>query len=280
MKSKLHQLILDRRAELTALEREERELYGAEDGPPTVSLEDFVAEGLLRPDDGSQWLIRTQIAKGSLGFLVADPGLGKTTLLVQISLRLSAGRDVFGYATEPSRTLLVAAEGARAALAARVQRAARTLGVPTATPIWYVNGPRVRDFLIDGGEFEAMLEESKPALVILDTLAFFWRGEENSADSFRANVSLPLKEFSARYGATFVCVHHHRKAAVGDEDGPHRGRGTSAMFADSDFWWRLEKEKNGAPEHRILHCDKNKYEAPFLPIRLTFDGPNAVLVQR
>jgi RecA-family ATPase len=215
-----------------------------------------------------------------MGFVAADPKLGKTTLLVQLSLLLAAGRPFFGHHTYPSRTLLVAAEGARKSLAARVHRAAKTLSVPTSTPTWYVHGPTVKNFFLDGGEFEDALAESRPALVILDTLKQFWTGDENSAEEFTRHVTRPLRTFGTKYGSTFILVHHHRKMQPGEEGGPHQGRGTSIMFADADFWWRLTREKGGLDDARVLHCDKNKYGPEFRPINLTFDGPNAVLVER
>lgn len=282
-RERLRRLLAEKRQELQELERDVAALEGAEEeSPPVVPLADFVQEALLTGDDTNQWLVRTQVPRGGLGFLTADPGLGKTTLLVQISLLLAAGRPVFGYHTVPCRTLLVAAEGARQALAARVTCAARTLGIPHATPTWYVHGPAIANFLLTGGPFEQMLEEARPQLVILDTLKHFWQGDENNADSFSRYVSGPLKDFGARYGCTFWCVHHHRKAAPGEEAGPHRGRGTSLMFGDADFWWRLERDKEagGVEGARTLFCDKNKYGPPFLPIHLTFDGEQAVLVQR
>lgn len=275
---RLKRILADRRAEVEEIERDIRALEGTEAPIPTIPLLDFATEGLLEADD--PWLIRALVPRGGMGFLAADPGLGKTTLLVQVSLLLAAGRPVFGYYTEPARTLLVAAEGSRRALAARVLRAAKTLGVSTTTPTWFVQGPKISNFLIRGGDFERMLEEARPHLVILDTLKNFWQGDENSADSFTRHVSGPLKEFGAKYGCAFWLVHHHRKAAPGEEDGPHRGRGTSVMFADADWWWRLEREKGGLDEHRLLHCDKSKYSAPFAPMKLSFDGVNAVLVQR
>lgn len=278
---RLRRIIADRRTELEELERDVAAIDGVAtvEASPVVPLAEFVSECLLE-NDNDQWLVRTQVPRGGMGFLTSDPGQGKTTLLVQISLLLAAGRPVFGYHTEPSRVLLVAAEGARRALSARVLRAARTLEVATATPTWFVHGPAVSNFLLTGGPFERMLHEARPSLVILDTLKHFWKGDENSADSFGQNVSGPLKDFGARYGCTFWLVHHHRKAAPGEEDGPHRGRGTSVMFADADFWWRLEREKGGVEDARILHCDKNKYGPAFLPMKLRFDAENAVLEVR
>jgi RecA-family ATPase len=276
-RDRIRRLVEEKRTELQDLEADLASLEDVgEKLPAAEPLADFVSECLLMNDD-DQWLIRSQIPRGGMGFLAADPGLGKTTLLVQISLLLAAGRPVFGYHTEQSRTLLIAAEGARRSLSSRVLRAAGTLGIPTSTPTWFIHGRGVTNFFLHGGQFAQMLEASRPALVILDTLKHFWEGDENSADSFTRLVSSPLKEFGAKYGCTFWLVHHHRKTALGEEDGPHQGRGTSIMFADADFWWRLVKEKGGADGARILHCDKNKYGQPFAPMNLTFNGEQAIL---
>lgn len=281
-RDRIRKLIAERRAELDELERDARALEGTDEkGPAVVPLADFIAEGLLEADD-DQWLVRQLIPRGGMGFVAADPELGKTTLLVQLSLLLSAGRPFFGYHAVASRSLLIAAEGARRSLSARVNRAARTLGVSTSMPTWFIHGPSVESFFLRDSPFVEMLEEAKPHLVILDPLKQFWKGDENSADSFTEHVTRPLKAYGATYGCTFVLIHHHRKAQVGEEGGPHQGRGTGVMFADADFWWRItrDKEAGGIDAARILHCDKSKYSAKFPPIKLTFDGEQAVLVQR
>ena len=278
---RIRRLIAEREAELDELKRDAASLQGdAAKGPPVIPLADFVAEGLLEADD-DQWLVRQLVPRGGMGFLAADPELGKTTLLVQLSLLLAAGRPFFGYYTVPSRALLIAAEGARRSLAARVHRAANTLGINVSTPTWFIQGPGIENFFLRDGPFAEMLEEGRPHFVILDPLKQFWKGDENSADSFTENVTRPLKAFGAKYGCTFCLIHHHRKSQVGEEGGPHQGRGTGVMFADADFWWRLTKDKEaGVDSARILHCDKSKYSAKFHPIKLTFDGTQAVLVQR
>ena len=63
----------------------------------------------------------------------------------------------------------------------------------------------------------------------------------------------------ARYGCTFLLVHHQVKATI-NRTGWQKARGTSAMFADLDFFWQLEPvEGDDVGTARNLVQSKNKY---------------------
>lgn len=235
-----------------------RELLGddGDDSAPVASLEEFLSE---RNTD-FQWIIGGSIATGSVGMLVADPAVGKTTLLVQLALCLSVGRSPW-YHAPVSRvvpTLYVIAEGSRAAFQARVDTARESLDVPRDAG-WFIQQKHVTDYKIGGSTLEAMIRRSRAGLVILDTVGYFWTGDENSAVEWKASVMKPLRDMVARYGCTFLLVHHQVKATI-NRTGWQKARGTSAMFADLDFFWQLEPvEGDDVGTARNLVQSKNKY---------------------
>lgn len=227
-----------------------------------VDLDQFLSESLTDFD----WLFGGVIPTGSIGLIVADGGVGKTTLLVQAALCLAAGKTPFrsedGWetwrVTRPVPTLYVLAEGSRAAFQARVRTAAQTLGVPRNVNFWL---PRreITDYKIGSANLERMIRSSKAGLVILDTLGYFHSGEENSATDWKQHVMNPLRGLTSRYGCAFIIVHHQVKATEG-RTGWQKGRGSSAMFDDADFWLRLEPvEGDTTGTQRILYSDKIKY---------------------
>lgn len=230
--------------------------------PNAVVLREFLGERLT----DFEWLFGGAIAAGTIGMLVADPTVGKTTLLVQAALCLTHGRSPFGYrgnseiwrVTRPVPSLYVLAEGSRAAFQNRVRTAAAAIGVPDTVPFWLPHR-NVTDYLITSPAFESMIRTSGAGLVVLDTLGYFHKGNENDATDWKKHVMAPLRSMTAKYGCSFILVHHQVKATP-ERTGWQKGRGTSAMFGDLDFYLRLENvESDSTGNQRVLYMDKNKY---------------------
>lgn len=241
---------------LAECRRDISEITGEETEAPVTQLDEFLAERNTDFD----WIVGGSLARGSVGMLVADPAVGKTTLLVQMALCLSAGRAPWYDApvARPFQTLYVSAEGSRGAFQARVRTAREALGIPVGIG-WFIQRSGVTDYQIGGPTLDGMIRKSAADLVILDTIGYFWKGDENSAVEWKAQVMKPLREMIAKYGCTFLLVHHQIKATPGRE-GWQRARGTSAQFADLDAFYRLEVDDNDqSGVTRVLSQDKNKY---------------------
>lgn len=198
-----------------------------------------------------------------------------TTCLVQIALCLAAGRDPFdnAHVARAVPVLYLAAEGSRAAFQNRVRTAANSLAIPNSVN-WYVQDKGVSSFNVASPEFESMVRRSKAGMAILDTIGYFWKGDENSAVEWKAGIMVPLRKLVGKYGTTFLLVHHQVKASQ-DRKGWQKGRGTSAMFADLDFYLRMEPvEGDVTCARRTLYQDKNKYGVT-QRWDLTFDAHSA-----
>lgn len=271
---KLRNSIARKRKEIEELTRNLHEVEGDSIDLAPVPLESFLKE---RNAD-FRWLFGGVIAEGSVGMFVADPSVGKTTALVQMTLSLAAGKDVFGMRVgEASPTLYVAAEGSRAAFQNRVETARRSLEI-TETAKWFVHTQGMTDYKIGSVGLDRMIRQSGAKFIVLDTLGYFHSGDENDANDWKRHVMIPLRELIAKYGCTFCIVHHQGKSAEG-RAGWRKGRGTSAMFGDCDFWLRMEAVVEGdtMTNQRVLFQDKNKYGLMGTKWSLEFDGFNAVL---
>lgn len=219
------------------------------------------------------WLARPFLARQTVNMLVADPGVGKTALAVQMSLLLSAGRDLLGYHVQsPMQCLYVAAEGSRPAWIARMGTAARKLEVGTEGLRAFVNPPDMRSFQIGSIGLDQMISNTMPDLVFLDTLGYFAVFDENDASEWKQRVMVPLRGLVSKHGCSFILVHHLNKDSRAD--GWKKGRGTAAMFGDVDAYIRLDQPEPDEP-YVTLYVDKNKY-APTVAFTLAFDGVNAV----
>lgn len=219
------------------------------------------------------WLAQPFIASQTVNMLVADPGVGKTALAVQMSLLFASGRSVFGYQVrKPFQALYVAAEGSRPAWIARMGTAARKLGVETDGLRAFVNPADMKSFQIGSLGLDQMIQNSAADIVFLDTLGYFAVFDENDASDWKAKVMIPLRAHISRHKCSFVLVHHLNKDS--SAKGWKRGRGTAAMFGDVDTYIRLDQPAPEEP-YVTMYVDKNKY-APVSKIDLTFDGVNAI----
>lgn len=238
------------------------------------------AETWLGEDLGSfQWLINGLLPKEGVAVMASDSTLGKTSLIAQMTICLSRGISFLGYTIEtPQPTLTVAAEGSRLAFRNRFETACRSLRVGVDGLSWYIQPEDLSDYMIGSAGLEAMVAKSKAKLVVLDTIGYFHKGDENDANDWKRNVMQPLRGLIRKYGCTFLLVHHHAKG--GDRHGWQKGRGTTAMFADCDLWLRLEKADTGGDSARDLHIDKNKYGRMDYYEALNFRQANAVFEMR
>ena len=244
-----------------------------ENGP--VAASDWISEDL-----GSfNWLIRGLIPREGVVVMCADAGIGKTTLICQMTVCLSRGAPFIGYSVDAAvPTLTVAAEGSRLAFRNRFMSTCRALGVSTDGLAWYIQPDKTTDYMIGSARLDRMIGASGAKLVVLDTIGYFHRGDENDANDWKRHVMQPLKGLIGKHGCSFVLVHHHSKGA--DRHGWQKGRGTTAMYADSDVWMRLEKPEGQPEDYRELHIDKNKYGRMGFMDPLRFNSTEAIFEVR
>lgn len=275
MSTILHELLAEHKRKVAELENEIAVIYGSEDEalPTVVDEPTFDAEPTV-----IDWLVGGLIANETVTMLVADPGIGKSTFVSQLTLALANGLPFLGAnISRPRRTLTLAAEGSRAAFRARRHATMRALGLQP-TKRWTIQHPRVNDFTVGGPHFERMVKESMAELVVLDTIGYFVAGwDENSSEQWKDKLMRPLRKLTAT-GVSFLLVHHQPKVTESNR-GNRLGRGTSAMFADCDHFWLLEGvEGDGNEARRDFVVKKNKYGRG-LTSRLRFDDTNALFVE-
>lgn len=230
------------------------------------------------------------IPPASVGFLAADSRIGKSLFLMNLGLCASRGVPFLDYPFKQGlRVLYVAAEGARPMTFKRAREVGDGLRIPTLEdPPFFFQPDNVphSEYLLTKGRVDRWIEKSEANLVILDTVGFFHDGDENDAMEVKRHVMRPLYDRASRYGCSFVVVHHNRKAGQneGHVDQMQRGRGSTALSSDSDFWWRLEAPSPSmrfvvpgqrAQQYRSLHIDKNKYDEDGQTIEVIVDFRDA-----
>lgn len=218
-------------------------------------------------DDGQaiqdiDWLAEDMIPAGSIGFLAAQPGGGKSALAVDLALHLALGRDFFGSKVASGGTFIAAAEHAYA-LPQRIA-AARMAKFAEAEKLPIVFDDSVGN-LLASDEISALIERVKLAgaemrrrygvplrLVVVDTFAAaFALDDENAAGQAGKAVAV-LRKVATECGVTVLAVHHFGK------DEARGMRGSSALRGAADFI--LSVKRDGATRELALWKSRDAEE--------------------
>jgi hypothetical protein len=158
-----------------------------------------------------RWLWRGWLPVGKLVMVDGAPGVGKSTLLLEIAARLSRGERLPGEdtATEPVGTLFVAEDEAGDTLVPRAIAAGADL-----TKLHFRT--RALSLPDELDAFEADLDATKVGIVVLDPLDTILgvRDSHKSSDVRRALD--PVERATRKRGITLVCIRHLRKSGGSD----------------------------------------------------------------
>jgi hypothetical protein len=178
---------------------------------------------------GTSWLWRGYLAAGYITLLTSRWKAGKTTLVSVLLRRLADGGDLAGLAVTPAGAVVVSEE-------------------PPA--LWYERGLRVgfgrnvcwlcRPFASKptAAEWEGLIqcladlrEEHRLDLAVIDPLASFLPGRDESSAGGMLAALLPLRRLTAA-GMAVLLLHHPRKH--GGPDGMS-SRGSGALTGHADI---------------------------------------------
>src|SRR5256885_293437 len=207
-----------RKGRLFALEP----LAGAAHNPPRL------AAGLVEFDR----VTGGGFVRGSVLLLGGDPGIGKSTLLVQVAAALAHGHN---------RVVFISGEEAVAQVRLRAER----LGLAGA-PVALAAETSIEDII-------ATLSQGKvPRLIVVDSIQTMWTDAVESAPGTVTQVrgaAQTLIRFAKRSGAAIILVGHVTK------DGQIAGPRVVEHMVDAV----LSFEGEGSHQFRILRAVKNRF---------------------
>lgn len=243
--SLIESLKADREQKLRDLQKIDEFIAGLEgvdggDSRMTVPLAPFLKEDNL----DWEWLFGGIVPTGATCILAGEGKIaGKTLLILQMSLCLAAGKSPFYNCpvSRAARTLYVAAEGARAALQHRIRTCAKNLGLEPGiiSDLWHIQKKDASDYMLGSRGLEKMIDESGAALVVLDTVKYFHKGNNNDATDWVRGVMAPARKLTAKYGCAFMFIDHMSKPSA-ERKGLHRIGGTKSKTDDCDVILELE----------------------------------------
>ena len=220
-------------------------------GTPTGTLRKCdVAAMLTSEPEPVDWLIGGVVARGTLTLLAGREKEGKSLLAMACAARgASGGGTLAGIRVEPLRVLIIDAENGDRELHRRMRSLGLRANDAARIEVYEASGHDLRRNL---HEVEAVLADSKPDLLVLDSWRSLWAGDENDSGEV-AKVLDPLRNLIRRHNAGAVLIHHMRKG------GGYRG--SSAIGACVEMVVELSRhEEDPDRRRRRLHNSACRYE--------------------
>jgi AAA domain len=211
------------------------------------------------------WVLEPIVAAGRSTAVYSTAKAGKSLLALEGAVGAACGRPIFGQAAaSPFDVLYLDLEMTEADLRER-------LGAQGYGPdddldrLHYLQLPSLPPLDTDlGGELlVAMAEQYQARLVVIDTMARAVRGEENSADTYRAFYAATGRRLKAAGVAVLRLDHMGKDASLGQ-------RGSSAKLDDVDVVFQL------SVDGKRVTLRRTHSRVPWVPARVVFirhEGP-------
>ncbi len=221
-----------------------------------------------------KWLWPGLIPLGKITILDGDPGLGKSTAMLDIAARVTTGRPMpdGSPGVEGSVILLSAEDDPSDTIRPRLEAARADLSrVHLLSAIQTPEGERLPELPLDLPCLkEAISQNVAPlaSLVVIDPLMAFLGGDVNShRDQDIRRALAPLKKLAEDTGAAIVIVRHLNKAIGGDP--LYRGGGSIGIIGAARSGLLVAKDPEDETR-RVLAMTKSNLAAlmPALGFRI------------
>lgn len=232
------------------------------------------AASLQGPAPVRQWLVPDLIPDRTVTLLGGDGGTGKSLIALQLAAAVATSGRWIGRDVKAGGALYLSAEDDMAELHRRLESIAAAEALDMAT----LNRLTVRsvageDALLGAldrqansikatplmGELDARLGADRPALVVLDTLADLFGGDENHRAHARQFIGM-MRGLALRHDCAVVLLAHPSLTGMSSGTGLS---GSTAWNASVRSRLYLDRSKEGSyepdPDARILRCKKLNY---------------------
>jgi hypothetical protein len=172
--------------------------------------------------EATTWLWEGYIPLGNLSIIMGDPGLGKSTMTIDLAARVTTGEPMpDGTPGLTGSVLLLTGEDALPVVAQRLHAAKADTDKAHALSLKEADGiDRMPKFPDDIAQLQAMIEEKDVRLVVIDPLMSFLAGSINSWNDQHVRQALtPLSKVAESTGAAIILVMH-----------PNKREGAKAMY--------------------------------------------------
>ncbi|MGH8434542.1 MAG: AAA family ATPase [Pseudomonas sp.] len=226
----------------------------------------FVAAGDM-PVKPIAWLIRGYIEEDAFAVLFGPPGKGKSFFALDAACCIATGTAFHGHEVKRGAVFYIAGEGHNG-IARRLRAWAQHNETPlTDEPLFVSEGPTDLASATNAARVAEAVQQladatgQAPVLIVIDTLARNFGGDENSATDvgqFVRHVDIHLRH---KWRATTLIVHHSGK------DADRGARGSSALKGAAD----AEYEVSRSDEDKIIRLTPRKMKDAEEPPPLAFE---------
>ncbi|WED21485.1 helicase RepA family protein [Vibrio sp. JC009] len=224
-----------------------------------------VTRGSCGYDQVSSWLVKEVIPDISFGVVYGASGSFKSFYILNLACSLAKGMDFLGCKTSKGAVVYVAGEGARGA--SRRVRAWEIHYQTKASDVYIINSSLVptrdgdRNFLLRTIRDIENKDGVKVKLVIFDTLARCFEGEENNSSDMGAFVQA-CDYIKSEAELCVLAVHHIGKNAASE------ARGHSSLNGSCDFELKIARKKKEDSLEVINTKQKDEKEKENLHVEL------------
>jgi hypothetical protein len=233
-----------------------------------------VSKWAIRPQPGPRDFVITGLVPGRrVSSFLADGGLGKTTITMQIGVHVAVNRAIYGLEVSGGRVLGIFCEDEADELDRKVRAAcdAEQIELEQVDQFVAISREGMNNLLCwfehdqlmltpFYHQLEATVAAFLPRLVILDTLADFFGGDYLSTPHVRQFIKTALGRLCVRHGCAVLLVAH--PSASGRSSG--EGDGFSTAWNNSvrsRLYLRRPKteDTDAAQDRRVLEVRKANY---------------------
>jgi hypothetical protein len=222
--------------------------YTPEDPATSIELETMAVTAkqfLEEVVDEPEWLVDRLWGAGSIGFVLGPPKVFKSFFTLEMAYALANGKPFLGLfkVPEPRTVLLIQEESGRAAFKERMRRASIAYG--NSENLFVIsNKPFNLEAAAGYERLKMEVAKLRPAMLILDPLSSFVRGDQNSAQNMGDFVR-SLIDLRNEFNMAIVIVHHSKKTNAKDF------RGSSALYASSEVTIRLVRPDDAISRSKV-----------------------------
>lgn len=240
---------------------------GAQDEPPRPRWLNPIGE-LLKTVSAPSWLIKGVLEQGAFGAVVGPSGSGKSLVALAMAACVATGKDFYGRSVAQGLAIYLCAEGYHGVLRRLLGWSKHFEISLEAAPLFVSRTGARLDRAEDAGLVRVRIRETveqygqPPALIIIDTLARNFAGDENSAADMGAFIR-NLEVMGQEWGSTVLVVHHTGK------DARQGARGSTALRGALDAEYSIMKDVG---DNVVLRSEKMKDAAPPLPISFEMES--------
>ncbi len=250
--------------------------------PDSESVQDFMAE-----EEPVSWLVQGLIATKSLGFVVGLPETNKTWIMLDLAIEAARGGKWLGqFPLRPTKVWVVDQERFRGETKRRFKAllAAKSLNPKDLGNLRVNSGNTTFKLDLDNSftAFRKRLEEFKPDLVIVDSLATFHTKEENNRMEIQ-KVLERIKSLRNEFNCTFLFIHHENKLSFqskeeGKEPSLAEMAGNIAIPAAAETVLTVRKRVDGSSLVYHVKSTMAKTHKPF-EVKVIDISPEAIEVR-